>query len=59
MGRWLGLDANPNPNPNPNPNQVAWADGMAAACGRPNAVIGHAPLQRPKEAAAVIGDASP
>ena len=34
--------------------EVAWLDGMAAACGRPNAVIGYAPLHRPKEAAAIM-----
>ena len=34
--------------------EVAWLDGMSAACGRPNAVIGYAPLERPKEAARII-----
>ena len=34
--------------------EVAWVDGMATVCGRPSAVIGHAPLQRPEEAAAII-----
>ena len=35
-------------------DEVAWVDGMATACGRPSAVIGFAPLQRPEEAEAII-----
>ena len=34
--------------------EVAWLDGMSSTCGRPNAIIGYAPLHQPAAAAEVI-----